>query len=100
MNSTTSHKSLYFKTHSKLKKKKKSSLQKVLSETFFSPPVIADGEDAKQMLTRYGPAGLSWPERPVVDSGRECCVSRTLVTSVAILRGREGSLLWRLVLKP
>lgn len=84
MNSTTSHKSLYFKTHSKLKKKK-SSLQKALSETFFSPPVIADGEDAKQMLTRYyGPAGLSWPERPVVDSGRECCVSRMLVSSAAI----------------
>lgn len=51
---------------------------------FFSPSVIADGEDAKQMLTRYGPTGLSQPERPVAGSGREHCVSRTLGILVAI----------------
>lgn len=47
---------------------------------FFSPSVIADGEDAEQMLTRYGPTGLAPPERPVAgSSGRGRCVSRTLV---------------------
>lgn len=61
MNSTTSHKSLYFKTHSKLKKK---SLQKAPSEMFFSPSVTADGDDAKHVLLRDGPrprwAGGLW----------------------------------------
>ena len=33
----------------------------------FSPSVMAAGENTEQMLVRYGPTGISGPERPVAD---------------------------------